>query len=1180
MTDPVPSPDLPVPAARWRALLRRTVGSPWAVVVVLVAGVLLPLLGSLDRDFYALEADLILAAQLDWAEMKEILAGTLKDQSPLYLWILHFWIAVFGDGTMTIRVVSFGFGALAVLYTYLLGRAWRNHWVGLLAAVLLVSMPAFTEHARTARMYILYLACFTGAMAHAARYLRGGRAWELLACGILALAGIYNHFLGFGLSALALGYLVVGSLVAPPRRRAAWTGLTALAVVGLSIPQILRFSAAWTRAGNKGTFYSVSGSAEEFLRSVNMGQFFSGLRLGDVIPLPAPAPFWIVFGLLLLVAGWGVVKLDRRWDRLIAIAWFVGGEGALLFLRVARGADVRDRYLCFVIPVMAVLLASALVERRWGQADAPPLSRRRKVLTWATGVALLLLTVMFSVGSGGQFISKTRPYGEVMAWIDRQLDEGDIVGAYPGWTHNGLRIYAEHGVYATANVGQLRKRRPEGRIYFVVSRMKQHNPKSELAWLERNAFFVERMDFFRTRVHVYDFAAMGKARKAIAETWKERIEGDEGEGFRLLVGGDARFTAWSTPPSSSGLSHLQGSLSAADLCLVPLAPPATGDGADRLRVQSLAVSLAGRGVDATAVLPWPGEFESEADEIAGLLEGKIANVLTDGAVRRAEAGGVTLAVLAAELGEAGDAELAAPLDRVRELASEVDHVVVLASWAPGPGGHSTAAHRTAGRRLLKAGASAVLGRSGGTDTPLEISSDGVLATNLGTVLTPRQSAKDSSRGARREGRLVYLLLRGDGGVQVETMVVRPDPTGAPVPTTTESATFPPIPARDPIGYRFRDHLAEAELSIEGGRRDGTTFESHVPDSVGERRPRNVRRWGDDWWQYVGEVDDVCGDLSRPAIWAHPVRDGEVVLRFEDVPIGERIDGAMGVSDRSFSSLEAKRNKGKKGKKKKVRLEPTLLEVWIDGRQVDTVSGCRERGWRSFRVDTSGFAGSTKDVTFRIHSESFANHWFSFDAWAVHPRPQQAAILPGANSGESRVDLADLLDEARVGVRGDDGRYRDCSDPVKGHGYISGEEKGPDGEGKLSHRRRCGQKKDTWNVVANTRQKAGGDLRDCIWAHPVDDAALEIEFPDVELGSALGGYLAITDLALDKRDFPVHLEIQAGQDVLYRATRATEPGWHEFQLDTADRQGMATDLLVRVETDKQRWRHFCFSLGVD
>ncbi|MDP7112488.1 MAG: glycosyltransferase family 39 protein, partial [Myxococcota bacterium] len=417
-----------------RAALVRFAASPWAVAVVVLAGIAVPLLGSVDRQFYALEADLILAAQLDADGLREILAGTLKDQSPLYLWILHAWTWIFSDGEMAIRAVSFGFGAAAVFYTYLLGRSWRNHWVGLAAAVLLICMPAFTEHARTARMYILYVAFVTGAMAHAARYLRGGSGWELLGVGVLATAGIYNHFLGFGLAALVLGYLIGGSLAVPPRRRAIWTGVTAAAVAAISIPQILRFSAAWHRAGNKGTFYSVSGSVEEFLRSVNMGQFFSGIRLGDVIPLPAPAPFWIVFGLLLVVTLWGVSKLDRRWDQLGALAWFAGGEAALLYLRVARNADVRNRYLSFVIPVFAVLLASALIERRRGATNPDPVSLRRRIITWATAAAVVALTVGFCVGTGGQFDTRTRPYGDVMAWIERQAGENDVVGTYPGWT--------------------------------------------------------------------------------------------------------------------------------------------------------------------------------------------------------------------------------------------------------------------------------------------------------------------------------------------------------------------------------------------------------------------------------------------------------------------------------------------------------------------------------------------------------------------------------------------------------------------------------------------------------------------------------------------------------------------------------------------------------------------------
>ncbi|MDP7113308.1 MAG: hypothetical protein QGH45_15155, partial [Myxococcota bacterium] len=736
----------------------------------------------------------------------------------------------------------------------------------------------------------------------------------------------------------------------------------------------------------------------------------------------------------------------------------------------------------------------------------------------------------------------------------------------------GLQIYSESPIYAAANVPQLRQRKPEGRIFFVVSRMAQHNPKRELAWLDDNAFLVERKDFFRTRIHVYDFAAMRTARTALAETWTQQIAADEGQGFRLLVGGDASFPSWQRPPSPAGLVRLQAALDGADLSLMTLAPPPDLEDGASLRAQSVAVSLAGRGVGAIGVLPWPGELQVDANAIADLLVDKVPDVMLDGDVLRMEAGGVSLAVLATALGAPDEAALTAAVGRVRTLEREVDHVVVLASWAPGPGGNATGAGRDAGNRLRAAGASAVLGRSGGTDTPLDVDAEGIVAANLGTVLTHRRGKGDDGEA---EGRLLYLLLLPDGAVETRTLVVRPDTSGAPVPTTAETTVIPPVPPRDPVGFRFRDHLADAEPAIEGGPRDGAIFEPHVPAASGPRRPRSVRRWGDDWWQYVGEVDDVCGGFSRAAIWAHPVRDGALVLRYEDVPLGDRIDGFMGVSDRSFSSLEAK----KKGKKR-VRIETTELEVWIDGELLTTVTGCREPGWRGFRIDTTAFADGTHDVTFRIHTERFANHWFSFDAWTVEPKRTAAAERAGGGRFDPRLDLADRLDDARVGVRRDDGRYEDCSDPVNGHGYISGEEKGPDGEGKLGHRRRCGRKKDTWNVIATTRQKAGGDLRDCIWAHPVDDAALEIEYPDVELGRDLGGYLAITDLALDKRDFPVHFEIRAGEDILYRATRATEPGWQEFAVDTTPWQGQPTDLLVRIETDKQRWRHFCFALGID
>ena len=81
------------------------------------------------------------------------------------------------------------------------------------------------------------------------------------------------------------------------------------------------------------------------------------------------------------------------------------------------------------------------------------------------------------------------------------------------------------------------------------------------------------------------------------------------------------------------------------------------------------------------------------------------------------------------------------------------------------------------------------------------------------------------------------------------------------------------------------------------------------------------------------------------------------------------------------------------------------------------------------------------------------------------------------------------------------------------------------------------------------------------------------FPRVPLQSRLEGYYGLTDLAARKNDFPVYVEVIVGGKTVLRTQLAMEKGWKPFSIDTMAWQGRTVDVAIRVETDKQRWRHF-------
>ncbi len=869
----------------------RALRSPWALVPFAVAAFVLSLLGTSDRSFTPMEADLILAGTGTLGHLWHVLTEVFPDQSPLYPLMLHVWTRVLGDEPLTIRALSALWAAVAVVYAGLLGRAWRNPWVGLLAAAVLLAMPNTTAHGRTARMYIVFIACTAGAPAPAAGYLRWGPPRDLGGCVLLCVLGIYNHFLAFAVAGLALAYLVGGCRFGGPRRplRPAWVAVGTVAALGL--PQLIRLAAGWGHAAGMSGTYSVPDDPLAFVRAVNRNQLFDGTDLGFV-PLSGQGPFWLLFGLTLVLVVWGIHNLPDRWDRVHALLWFAGSQLIFFGLRVAVDADLRPRYFTYLMPAVAVLVASAVVDRPGGGGGT---LRRVGRIGRRLAFALVLagLGAAMVAGAVGRASYQTRPYDEIVAWIEVQRREGDVVAALPGWSASGLRYYTD-GEVVEADLAAWRRDPPDGKVFLVHSREGSRRPQRLLTWLGARGRRITARPFRRTRIYVY-------------------------------------------------------------------------------------------------------QMEDEED----------------------------------------------------------------------------------------------------------------------------------------------LELR-------------------------------PFPVRDAVVYSFRDHLSDADLAIVGGPFDGAEFTPHRPDPGGHRRPEAVRRWKDDWWSYVGKVVDSSAGVEREGIWAHPARDGVLELRYPAVPLGARLDGFLGISDEIFDRQEERG--------RRPNLSPTTIEVHVDGRLVEEVRGGGERGWRRFRIDTSAHAGSTAPVTFRIHAPSFANHYLSFDAWTVDPAPVAATPVALPEDRGSPL-FREHLDGAQVGLHREDGRYRPCSDPIPGAGYIPGEEQGPDGEGRLSHRRRCGDEAEAWKVVAATRQRAGGELRDCIWAHPVDDAALEIHYPEVQLGGVLSGIFGITDLALDRRDFPVYLQIETGDQVLFRGEVADEPGWHEFAVDTGPWRDEARPLTLRIETDKQRWRHLCLDVSV-
>ena len=128
----------------------------WIRIALLLILVLAASLRFYRLDAQSLWADEGNSVSLSGRDLPLITAGAAHDiHPPLYYYLLHFWMLVFGNSEFAVRALSALLGIVLVYLTYLLGRQLSNYWLGLVAAFLSAISPFQVYYSQEARMYIL-----------------------------------------------------------------------------------------------------------------------------------------------------------------------------------------------------------------------------------------------------------------------------------------------------------------------------------------------------------------------------------------------------------------------------------------------------------------------------------------------------------------------------------------------------------------------------------------------------------------------------------------------------------------------------------------------------------------------------------------------------------------------------------------------------------------------------------------------------------------------------------------------------------------------------------------------------------------------------------------------------------------------------------------------------------------
>ena len=139
----------------------------------------------------------LITARLPLADVSAAALGSEAFQSPLYFWLLHFVIGLFGDSETALRSVSVVAGAITIPLLVLLVRAMgESTRVATLSAALLALNPLHLWYSQEARPYALLLCLGLGSLVCLLRALRTGSSLAWAGFAGLASLAILTHVIG------------------------------------------------------------------------------------------------------------------------------------------------------------------------------------------------------------------------------------------------------------------------------------------------------------------------------------------------------------------------------------------------------------------------------------------------------------------------------------------------------------------------------------------------------------------------------------------------------------------------------------------------------------------------------------------------------------------------------------------------------------------------------------------------------------------------------------------------------------------------------------------------------------------------------------------------------------------------------------------------------------------------
>jgi uncharacterized membrane protein len=342
---------------------------------------------------------------------------------PLYYYLLHFWISLFGQSNVAVRSLSGVIAVITLPVGWLCGKRFGGRAVGWTVLVLLASAPFAVYYATESRMYALVILLTGLGFLALQRAVLAPRPSNLVAVAAVTAALLYAQYWSLYLVGMVGVWLVV-SIVRSRHRghpeAAPWAALVAVAVGGLLfVPWLPTFV---YQARHTGTPWAAPPNFSAVINAVtgftdNQGSTLAtGTNQGRLLA--------IIYFAMLALALFGVGKTDRIIEldlhtrpRARGTTFVVVGT---LFAAIAGGiltsSAFSSRYAAVVFLPLLLLIALGTTTL---------LSPRIRVVV--VGIAV----VAGLVSSFQNVTTQRTQAGQVAAAINAQAKPGDVVAFCP-----------------------------------------------------------------------------------------------------------------------------------------------------------------------------------------------------------------------------------------------------------------------------------------------------------------------------------------------------------------------------------------------------------------------------------------------------------------------------------------------------------------------------------------------------------------------------------------------------------------------------------------------------------------------------------------------------------------------------------------------------------------------------